>query len=163
MPPWGPTGPYLLPSGPLPRPDPNRDVSWVITVDEERIYRSKDLQSVPISALPHTVPAWEAWCNELTIGLGSIDRSAEGVLTKWVRLPMDPIGDNVTAVNLYHGNNQRLVLLDRWLGSKLCAVQCQNDPIFGTQVKTYIAHCRNNLTTPSGRALICLFCAPLSR
>ena len=123
-------------------------------VDEEKCYKTKDLYQIVLPDLPHTVVSWETWCNAVVISLGAIDRTADSTLVRWIRLPMEPTGDNTAAINMFHDNSQNLILLDRWLGARLCQQKHQDDSMFGPIIKSYIQHCRLNGITPRGRAIV---------
>ena len=75
--------------------------------------------------------------NDLKTIIGSIDRSSNALLLKWIDVALSMLGDLRAVMRTLDGNSQGLTRLDRHL-AKVILEKGKNHPLFAVRFTSYV-------------------------
>ena len=82
--------------------------------------------------------------------------SDRDLLTKWIMNVEEPVETMRDVCRAFHADSQGLILLDRYLGTLMCANRFLEHPIFGMQFSHYRAHCQSFAISCRGRVFLAI-------
>ena len=87
--------------------------------------------------IPTDAVGKRTFMNGLRSSVAKIDRSSNDVLTQWISMCDEELGDSDEVFRKFHNNSQGLDRLDRFLGS-LFGQKGVSHPTFGVKFSTYM-------------------------
>ena len=134
------------------------DFSWSIDPKREsEVYNYKYFaQKIKLSALPTSASQYIAWFTQLVAQFTSLDVTTTGVLAKWIRVCLDPIGHCKAICSQFHRNSQGFLLLDRLFGALFCEDKFLNDKEFGLNFLNYYEQCQAAHVDAKGRVFVAM-------
>ena len=94
------------------------DFSFTVA-DESTIYRARDLTALTLPDLPTSATQKRGYDVTVLGAIAAIDQSANDILTKWIAVALDAVGDAQTVIARFRNNSQGLHRFDRQLAAKL--------------------------------------------
>ena len=125
-------------------------------MDESLVYKARDLANIVMRELPVSATQKRSWDLATATSVGSIDISAQDILTRWIMVALNPRGDAWAVCQTLHDNSQGLAKLDRHLGHLLMCDPNIANKTFGLSITGYVEHCHNRGQAPRGRVIIAL-------
>ena len=160
--PAGPPGPPPPPKkglddlfGPMGSNINHWNLSWRV-LDESLVYSRRDLANIKIRELPTDATHKRSWDLATATTISAIDKSAQDILTRWIMLALNPLGDAWSVCQALHNNSQGLPQLDRFLGHIMMSDPNIANKSFGLSMSSYVEHCHHQAMAPRGRVLVAL-------
>ena len=130
------------------------DITWSVE-HESDVYKDKDLLQVTCPDIPQNAAGARVFWNDLKTIIGSIDRSSNALLLKWVDVSLSMLGDLRSVMRVLDNNSQGLTRLDRHL-AKIILEKGKTHSLFAVRFSSYVELSHNSNRTPKGRVMLAM-------
>ena len=134
---------------------PEHSFNWNV-LDESKVYRSKDLTSITLPALPADANLKRGFDLSSSASICGLDTSSEEILAKWFLPCLDIRGVARESIVAFPSNSQGMPQLDRYLGKLMLTSENLKHYTFGAQFALYAEWCYGAVCAARGRALFAL-------